>query len=1042
MADNQIERSQLIIARYWKPLASLLSLFAAATAAVPALAGHLGLTLGAIPGHQWPGSVRAVVLTAAVFLFAFVRSPRVAAVITRLILGAPRAATEVGFIFRGPRPYGEADTLPDRRADLEECWLKIQERPVFILEGESGCGKSSLLSAGLIPRARARFRVVTARVGDDPIGHLHAALSAPRPSAGGRALEPKDLLSAIEVQAKSEAARRAGEPSTPTLVCLDQCEELFTSVMERARLQFTAVLHRAVAEGWIRLVFVIRSDFRDLLDKLLRTVDPDLRSFSLTNDFVLRPFSGAQAQEILTELLQPIHAGDPLLREQVERFSGNLVQELLRPPRDQRIHPDDDKTVLPVELQIVGYVIQRLGSQHFTRSRLAALGGKAGLFRRYIDDVTRDVMRMTGVGPERTLDVLRVLASEGRGRAVAQHAESIGATVRLPQVLVVKVLEELARHYIVSRLPDEPDGPSIGAVGRYELMHDHLAVILAETPDRRVQRAREAEERLKFWMERTEAAARLHGQSRSPGLASRMRAAFTQSVPILETVRLWRPARGAARAMLRRNLLAFVLRVSVFLLLPVAALGASWFTDAAQIQFMIMVAPVADVSFVYGLDEEAGPGSLAVGWVRALGRAGRLHAAVAAAKKIRFGAARTEAMVAVCESFVQAGRTTEGLAAAKEILSPERPDVADDEERTLELIAKARALADLAQLMKRAERVDDAKRLRDEAFGLVHDAAAGRIRNPVARALALADVARVAAVAGQSAAARRAGGDAITAVHELDNFREQRWVMPLIVEALLEAKLNDLARRIAAEVRPSDRDVQNPVDRGGYLAGRARGLADASLRTSAFEGGRAVVAIQVQEAAEEAIVAARDLPDDESRVLLLLNVTGPLVVAGEPARAAQVAHEALAIARRSTNPIRRGKMFAMIVRGLVAPGLAEVAKQASDEAVSGAPAIADPATRGIVLAAAANRLAGMGHLEPAKRAADASSDLLGYVTETPEACAALLDLARAYSRLGSVWRAQLTMRGCRFIEPKMAAYIFILNNYADAQRAHRIWWWW
>src|SRR5262249_37713822 len=161
-----------------------------------------------------------------------------------------------------------------------------------------------------------------------------------------------------------------------------------------------AALHRAVAEGRIRLVLVIRSDFRDLLDKLLRTVDPDLRTFSLTNDFVLRPFSSALAEEIVTELLQPVHAGDPLLRDQLERFSGNLVQELLRPPRDPRLHPDDGKTVLPVELQIVGYVIQRLGSQQFNRSRLAALGGKVGLFRRYIDDVTRDVMRMTGVVPE------------------------------------------------------------------------------------------------------------------------------------------------------------------------------------------------------------------------------------------------------------------------------------------------------------------------------------------------------------------------------------------------------------------------------------------------------------------------------------------------------------------------------------------------------------------------------------------------------------------------------------------------------------------
>jgi hypothetical protein len=72
-------------------------------------------------------------------------------------------------------------------------WLATRTEPVLYLTGDSGTGKSSLLSASVLPRLREREgapRVVEVRIFADPIADLTRALLAPgavwsRPSQGG-----------------------------------------------------------------------------------------------------------------------------------------------------------------------------------------------------------------------------------------------------------------------------------------------------------------------------------------------------------------------------------------------------------------------------------------------------------------------------------------------------------------------------------------------------------------------------------------------------------------------------------------------------------------------------------------------------------------------------------------------------------------------------------------------------------------------------------------------------------------------------------------
>jgi hypothetical protein len=82
---------------------------------------------------------------------------------------------------------GSAD---DRRSSIGEVVRKVHEHPFVMLVGRSGCGKSSLIYAGLLPalrRERDRFwNVLSLRPGPAPLWALAAAFN-PRADNEGSA---------------------------------------------------------------------------------------------------------------------------------------------------------------------------------------------------------------------------------------------------------------------------------------------------------------------------------------------------------------------------------------------------------------------------------------------------------------------------------------------------------------------------------------------------------------------------------------------------------------------------------------------------------------------------------------------------------------------------------------------------------------------------------------------------------------------------------------------------------------------------------------
>jgi hypothetical protein len=222
-------------------------------------------------------------------------------------------------------------------------------------------------------------------------------------------------------------------------------------VPDKARGAFLEAVTDAVARGRLRLLLGIRSDFSDLLLKACRDADPERRALDFDREsyYTLLPFNAEKAESVVNRMLgrdERLRL-DPVTVEERNGFTRELVQELLRPPGDARLCGEDEKRVLPVELQMVGSTYETVVGERFTALELKKRGGKVGLYRDYIADAKDYVFRKTGVGGDTALAVLRRLISP----AGTKWAQSAGAIAAACGGLSAKEVDEVLRAFAERR---------------------------------------------------------------------------------------------------------------------------------------------------------------------------------------------------------------------------------------------------------------------------------------------------------------------------------------------------------------------------------------------------------------------------------------------------------------------------------------------------------------------------------------------------------------------------------------------------------------
>lgn len=165
--------------------------------------------------------------------------------------------------YPGLRPFdsGEAHLFFGRERQIDEIASLLARNHFAAIVGVSGCGKSSLVKAGLIPaletgvigEAGTNWRTIVCRPGTDPFGSLAAQLRTPRASL---------------TESSRALVQFAGEliDSESLLIVIDQFEEIFryaqTAEARTAAADFVQLLvSTANANAHIYVVITMRSDF-------------------------------------------------------------------------------------------------------------------------------------------------------------------------------------------------------------------------------------------------------------------------------------------------------------------------------------------------------------------------------------------------------------------------------------------------------------------------------------------------------------------------------------------------------------------------------------------------------------------------------------------------------------------------------------------------------------------------------------------------------------------------------------------------------------
>ena len=153
----------------------------------------------------------------------------------------------------------DAEYFFGREAEIEQMWRKLEGPPrMLALVGPSGAGKTSFLSAGLIPGATADWATAVCKPGTNPKLALSRSLAT---ELAGDAQAVDLLLRFDDPEVALEVVTRWRHGSAHALLIVDQFEELFTQNAHDEQRQFADLLSRFVLEADVHVLFSMRDDF-------------------------------------------------------------------------------------------------------------------------------------------------------------------------------------------------------------------------------------------------------------------------------------------------------------------------------------------------------------------------------------------------------------------------------------------------------------------------------------------------------------------------------------------------------------------------------------------------------------------------------------------------------------------------------------------------------------------------------------------------------------------------------------------------------------
>lgn len=373
----------------------------------------------------WTGLAFSVLVIGKVW---YDRSPALQAMVGRLQKATDRKPIrpeERQQAFRGLIPFGERDAAEfanlGRHTDIAALLPAVLDPSlrVVVLRGESGCGKTSLINAGLLPILRAEgWRIV----------EIHP--DTPNPAG---------------LIWSGETAAANGN----LLIVADQFEEHFLRLPSEAVSDLGAILRRSIENRHGKWLIGVRADFKYFVDDLI-----ELYKGSFEKEF-LRPrvgyglqlFDVARAEEVISAIGDQVFDAGVALR---------LGQDLSRGGR-----------VLPADIQFVGYEMQARNIR--TLDDYQKAGRRDGI----IADSIRNVIEQFSTEDRRSdaRKLLNALIDQEHGTRLTEAliATELGARAGVSGSIDA-YCEPFIRQRLILRVTDR----TAKQIERYRLAHDYL----------------------------------------------------------------------------------------------------------------------------------------------------------------------------------------------------------------------------------------------------------------------------------------------------------------------------------------------------------------------------------------------------------------------------------------------------------------------------------------------------------------------------------------------------------------------------------------
>lgn len=340
-----------------------------------------------------------------------------------------------------------------RERDIRRLSSLLLARPMSLLFGASGAGKSSLVQAGLLPMLqRSGFDVLVLRPLDAPEAEL------------AQALQPLlQTLDEGDVPARSleEQLAQVARQTRLLVVIFDQAEELFVRHPAEARQALARLVNRALSTsgGRLRWLWCLREDFLPRMAELQVQL-PTL----FHNTFMLLPLTVAQARLAITEpaRLLGLEVDERLTKQLLRELSGDHIES----PQLQLVCDSLFDTLLP-------------GAHRLTLQHLEQLGGVASILSDYLERLLQTLPREDRSELKRVL--LALISAEGT--RTPSRLEEVTLRTGLAPARVQALLETLLRLRLV-RLIARDDGDW------YELTHEYLTREILSWQDLRARELR------------------------------------------------------------------------------------------------------------------------------------------------------------------------------------------------------------------------------------------------------------------------------------------------------------------------------------------------------------------------------------------------------------------------------------------------------------------------------------------------------------------------------------------------------------------------